>query len=516
MKRLATFLLTFLFLFLIGGTIVSASDQQAANDIDVTISIYYDEDNIVPVEIETENLNYGDRLSFDTVIGNIEGYEFVGWLLNDKVVFESDLDREFVITNKTNIKAIFKETGKYAAVFMDTNGKLLDVQYVEVDEEIEEPSVEGLSKPGYKLAADKWDKPLTNINEDQVFVLQYEPLDEEKTVELTVDNLTGISTENYNYNSIIKVTADPAEDTPFSHWEVNGRVVSTKETYSFTLLKDMTIKAVYQDPAADDVNVTISDNLKIREGYNSYLGQFTIPEGYELIEFGMLTYNDFGIEFNVNTEGVKRYQGFSYEDRTNEWLMSFDPGYYVSARAYIVLEEQATKSLTTHYSEIVEEVVVSEKEIYSTGFEDETKQSYAKGDLEIKGITWTLNDALVGNLEADKKNGSKSVRLQKSGILESKTAISNITKITFSMANYGTNTNGNITVQVSVDGENWVTVMGPIAATAVLTEQTVSLTDNQALIDAEITQETPLYIKFVKSGGNRVNLDDLKIYGLDS
>ncbi len=49
---------------------------------------------------------------------------------------------------------------------------------------------------------------------------------------------------------------------------------------------------------------------------------------------------------------------------------------------------------------------------YFVDFEDGNKPSWASSDTTLNGIEWNMNEALVGNLDADWKNGEKSARLR--------------------------------------------------------------------------------------------------------
>ncbi|MDD4000024.1 MAG: hypothetical protein PHX62_03925, partial [Bacilli bacterium] len=67
----------------------------------------------------------------------------------------------------------------------------------------------------------------------------------------------------------------------------------------------------------------------------------------------------------------------------------------------------------------------------------------------------------------------------------------------------------------SKDGENWVDLNVNITLSATLSKVTIDLTTNQALVDGGLKLTDELRIKFVVSGkaGDRVNVDDLTIYG---
>src|SRR4051812_33268070 len=53
-------------------------------------------------------------------------------------------------------------------------------------------------------------------------------------------------------------------------------------------------------------------------------------------------------------------------------------------------------------------------------FETGAKATYTEADLALATGTWNFNDALLGNLSTDVKNGAQSARLRNSGKLTMK------------------------------------------------------------------------------------------------
>jgi len=52
---------------------------------------------------------------------------------------------------------------------------------------------------------------------------------------------------------------------------------------------------------------------------------------------------------------------------------------------------------------------------YYTGFEDNFKTSYAVGNASFSNVVWTLDSVVTGNLTADKKEGTNSLRMAANG-----------------------------------------------------------------------------------------------------
>ena len=82
---------------------------------------------------------------------------------------------------------------------------------------------------------------------------------------------------------------------------------------------------------------------------------------------------------------------------------------------------------------------------YVVNFEGatETKSSYTAADISLSGLTWNLNEALVGDLANDWKNGLRSGRLRgRNGSVMTMTQdkTTGVGSLSFSYRRYGTDT----------------------------------------------------------------------------
>ncbi|MFP4078952.1 MAG: hypothetical protein ACLFUQ_07395, partial [Candidatus Izemoplasmataceae bacterium] len=79
---------------------------------------------------------YGGKIQLSNSFGNTEDYEFAFWVVNGAVREDLPIDHEFVVTDAMDIQAVFSPTSshgnglKHASVFMDSNGQVIDTQYV--------------------------------------------------------------------------------------------------------------------------------------------------------------------------------------------------------------------------------------------------------------------------------------------------------------------------------------------------------------------------------------------------
>ncbi len=135
-------------------------------------------------------------------------------------------------------------------------------------------------------------------------------------------------------------------------------------------------------------------------------------------------------------------------------------------------------------------------------FELGDKSAYAFGYDILETGEWAFDDALIGTLANDKKNGAKSVRIRNSGYLEMNFDYPNgMLELSFYAANYGTNTGGAVLVSYSTNGgANWTPFGDAITLGAALTQYTFSQP-----VSGNIR------LKFEKTSGDRINIDDVQI-----
>ncbi|TKC09499.1 DNA/RNA non-specific endonuclease [Pedobacter frigoris] len=131
------------------------------------------------------------------------------------------------------------------------------------------------------------------------------------------------------------------------------------------------------------------------------------------------------------------------------------------------------------------------------------KGAYASAVVKMPTGSWTLDDALVGNLTADLKNGLKSIRLR-TGKLTMNFDVSGISKLYIKHGKYGSDGASTWKLMISTDGGTSFTQLG-----ADISE------DNTALkLDSfAITATTKVRFQIQKEGTTRINLDDITFKG---
>jgi endonuclease G len=136
-------------------------------------------------------------------------------------------------------------------------------------------------------------------------------------------------------------------------------------------------------------------------------------------------------------------------------------------------------------------------------FETGSKGSYAAANVTLASGSWYFDDALLGSLANDRKNGSKSARIQNTGSIAMNFNVSGTATISIKHAVYGTDGNSTWQLQLSTDSSTY-TAFGDIITSNSTSLQTVIYTLKTA---ANIRYR----IKKLSGGSNRINIDDVVI-----
>lgn len=133
-------------------------------------------------------------------------------------------------------------------------------------------------------------------------------------------------------------------------------------------------------------------------------------------------------------------------------------------------------------------------------FEEGSKGSYAAGSVTLESGSWLFNDALIGTLDGDKKNGTRSARVR--GFIEMEfDKPDGADQISFYSANFGNDSGGQIQVHYSTDsGSTWQELGDPVTVTSTLSQYT-----KQASVEGSVR------VRFEKVAGDRINIDDVSI-----
>jgi endonuclease G len=137
------------------------------------------------------------------------------------------------------------------------------------------------------------------------------------------------------------------------------------------------------------------------------------------------------------------------------------------------------------------------------GFETGTKAPYAAADVQLNTGIWNFNDALVGALATDVKNGSKAARIR-TGDITMKFDIKGVEQISIKHAKFGSDAASTWQLMMSVDSGKTFTQLGADIAENNTTLATDSFT---------VTTTKPVRFRIQKLGTTRIDIDDITFKG---
>ena len=148
---------------------------------------------------------------------------------------------------------------------------------------------------------------------------------------------------------------------------------------------------------------------------------------------------------------------------------------------------------------------------YTADFEDATKTSYGAGTVSLRGLSWNMTEALIGQEAADYKNGIKSARMRGYGTSEISMLqdwTNGLTRLAFNYARYGTDGQVPWQVQLSTNsGSSWVDAGATFTAGTEPAAFTF-YTNLQGKVRIKIKQATG-----TGTSNRRMNIDDITLTG---
>ncbi|WP_374165919.1 hypothetical protein [Arcticibacter sp. MXS-1] len=135
-----------------------------------------------------------------------------------------------------------------------------------------------------------------------------------------------------------------------------------------------------------------------------------------------------------------------------------------------------------------------------------TKGSYKTDSVTLLTGSWTLNDALIGELDADKKEGLYAVRLR-TGSISMNFDVAGVRMLYVKHARYGNDAPSEWKLEISRDGGLSYEQVG----------NTIMETNTSLVLDSFAVQaQGKVRFRISKQGTARVNLDDLTFRGVGS
>ncbi|WP_228492044.1 DNA/RNA non-specific endonuclease [Prolixibacter sp. NT017] len=137
-------------------------------------------------------------------------------------------------------------------------------------------------------------------------------------------------------------------------------------------------------------------------------------------------------------------------------------------------------------------------------FEKGEKTAYAVGNVTLSTGSWYFDDALLGNLSSDAKDGNQSVRLR-NGSVAMNFDINGVQMLYVKHAKFGNDGNSTWKLMLSDDGGSTYTQIGSDISETSTTLKTDSFS---------ISDTLAVRFKIQKTGDTRINLDDITFKGI--
>jgi hypothetical protein len=314
---------------------VKAAITSEAFDVEVVV---------VTGDSEQTNANlvaqaYGTHVGIDLTAFS---EDFVYFIANGEVI--NDVNHQFRVTSDLYVVAVLKEASEIVSVFLDSNGQFIGVDYLLSGETPVAPDVTGYTKPGYSVdTMNPWAPVISALTDNEIYELQYS-LDAVETFVITTTNATA-SNQTPAFNEIVTLTADGGATS--GYWMENQAVIAYGTTYSFSALTNRDITFV-DSANSEEAVVSFTDASGIRSGYDSYLGQVYLPDGYTLVEYGFI-FKTVSVDELITMDNADVIKASSVMADTSEYLRSVTTATYEIVRAYMVIDNGT--SLETIYSQ---------------------------------------------------------------------------------------------------------------------------------------------------------------------
>jgi len=141
--------------------------------------------------------------------------------------------------------------------------------------------------------------------------------------------------------------------------------------------------------------------------------------------------------------------------------------------------------------------------VLSEDFESGSKGAYAAGNVTLASGSWAMDNALIGDLSTDRKEGAKAVRLRAAGALTMNFDVNGADEVSLKVANFGSDTGAVWKLQQSTNGgASWTDVAPAQSATSALVQHTVA-----------VDESSNVRFRIAVSGtsGQRLNVDGFEI-----
>ncbi len=173
--------------------------------------------------------------------------------------------------------------------------------------------------------------------------------------------------------------------------------------------------------------------------------------------------------------------------------------FFASCRKESILTEESTQPIVSPVFTSIAKSATNFPELFETG----SKTAYAAANVTLSSGSWNFTDALLGTSSSDRKNGTKSVRMQNSGTITMNFDVTDgASSVSLYYGKYGTDANSTFELWASVNaGSSWTQVGSTVTAAST----TLTLTTFNCSYSGNVRFQVK------KTSGGRLNIDDLDI-----
>lgn len=320
-----------------------------------------------------QDFTIGERVTL-TAIGD----NFAYWMNESNKIVTENKELTFTIAGDTALTVVYKNATENTAYveFVSAYGQVMQAQNYSSDSDIQIPGA--VNKDGYKFIS--WsltaEEIARQISEGTTYIRVtpvYEALSDTFTITTIYDGdeANAEVVEGYTGYQFKQFTAKTIAGRTFSHWsdsKTGGTVLSTSESYSIYINKNITVYAIYVDEGTDvtKVSTMITNDIStklLNETTKSLVVLATrdIMDGYTLIEHGILYSGNsaYGVAGAEDTmvigatgvaKGVSTATGACGTYAHTITLTEEQLDVTVYARGYMILEDNEGNQITIYGS----------------------------------------------------------------------------------------------------------------------------------------------------------------------
>ncbi len=303
-----------------------------------------DVNNTVGGTVDSTVAEYGEQISLNATVD--ENYQLLYWEVNNRTYTEETLT--LTVKENTIVKPVFVKTADLTNDDIIFTFRSLDGRVVDTLTKAELLAGKTPKDPPvrYGYTNGTWDYSVADTDSNTDVVASYD----EGTETYTVTVNGGEGTTEVGFEE--KVTITEALDG-FNAWQIGGKTVSTKSTYTFWVTDDVTITAVADAEITSDVAKLTLGKTKTDDTYRLTAIVTTFAaDGDEFIEAGIL-YATYGEpdENGKLVEGKKKISTITTDGQFMYSLTGVPAGTEVYVQGYMVVRG-ANGELHTVYGAI--------------------------------------------------------------------------------------------------------------------------------------------------------------------